>query len=138
MKWDLLLWQRASELMERAERIQMNLLQAAASEYLAPSSRPGAWAPSVNLVETDQAWWVITAVPGAEPSQIDIRLEGDELIIAGTCSLPPCCTQGELAVWEISLGRFERRLSLIPGVRFTIAERRFKEGLLIMQLKKSV
>jgi HSP20 family molecular chaperone IbpA len=90
------------------------------------------------VVKTSLAWWVITALPGAEANQIDIRVEGDELIIAGTRPLPVCCTEGELTIWEIPLGRFERRLSLIPGVRFTIAETRFKNGLLITQLRKSL
>ena len=139
MKWELWNWQQASELMEQAERIQRNLLQiAGTSHYLAPSSRAGVWAPSVNVVKTSLAWWVITALPGAEANQIDIRVEGDELIIAGTRPLPVCCTVGELTIWEIPLGRFERRLSLIPGVRFTIAETRFKNGLLITQLRKSL
>jgi HSP20 family protein len=137
MKWDLLSWQQASELMEQAERIQRNLLQiAVTSHYLTPRSRAGVWAPSVNVVETNQAWWVITALPGAEATQIDIRIEGDELIISGTRPLPVCCTEGELTIWEIPLGRFERRLTLIPGIRFTIAETRFQDGLLITHLKK--
>ena len=132
MKWDFFAWQRASDLMEQADRIQRNFLQIAANHY------PGAWVPSLNVVETDQACWVITALPGAQANQIDIRLEGDELIIAGTRRLPNCCTEGELKIWEIPLGRFERRLSLVPSLQFTIAERRFEDGLLIIQLRKSL
>jgi HSP20 family molecular chaperone IbpA len=137
MKWDVFAWQQASDLMEQADRIQRNFLQIAASHHLALNSPAGAWVPSVNVVETDQACWVITALPGAEANQINIRLEGNELIIAGTRRLPICCSEGELKVWEIPLGRFERRLSLIPGVRLTMAETRFKDGLLIAELRKS-
>ena len=139
MKWDFFAWQQASDLMEQAERIERNLLQvAAASRYLATSSRAGAWAPSMNVVETDQAWWVIAALPGAAANRIDIRLAGDELIIAGTRPLPTCCTEGEIKIWEIPLGRFERRLRLLPGIQFTIAETRFEDGLLITELRKSL
>ena len=139
MKWDFFAWQQASDLMEQAERIERNLLQvAAASRYVATSSRAGAWAPSMNVVETDQAWWVIAALPGAAANRIDIRLAGDELIIAGTRPLPTCCTEGELKIWEIPLGRFERRLRLLPGIQFTIAETRFEDGLLITELRKSL
>lgn len=138
MKWDLLSWRQASDLMEQAERIQRNFLQITVnSHYLVPSSRAGAWAPSVNVVETNQVCWVITALPGAEANQIEVRLEGQELIIAGTRPLPVCCTEGKLKIWEIPLGRFERRLSLASGVKFTIAETRFEDGLLITQLKKA-
>ena len=138
-RWNFLTWQQTSDLMEQAERIERNFLQvAAASRYLATSSRAGAWAPSLNVVETDQAWWVIAAVPGAAANRIDIRLAGDELIIAGTRPLPTCCTEGELKIWEIPLGRFERRLRLLPGIQFTIAETRFEDGLLITELRKSL
>jgi HSP20 family molecular chaperone IbpA len=137
MKWDFFTWQQASDLMEQADRIQRNFLQIAASHHLALNSPAGAWAPSVNVVETDQACWVITALPGADADQIDIRLAGNELVIAGTRRLPNCCSERELKIWEIPLGRFERRLSLIPGVRLTIAETRFEDGLLITELRKS-
>src|SRR5574341_740357 len=129
MKWDFFAWQQASDLMEQADRIQRNFLQIAASRYLALNSPAGAWAPPVNVVETDQACWVIIALPGGEAAKIDIRLEGNELIIAGTRRLPTCCNEGELKIWEIPVGRFERRVSLIPGIQLTIAETRFEDGL---------
>jgi len=139
MKWDFFAWQRASDLMEQAERIHRNLLQIiAVPQYLAPSGSVATWVPPVNVVETDQAWWVISALPGVEPDQIEVRLDGDELIIAGTRPPPPCGCQGELRIWEIPVGRFERRLNLTPGIQFTITETRFEGGLLITQLKKSL
>jgi len=135
---DLFSRQQLSDLMEQAERIHRNFLQVAAgNHYLASNRRAGAWAPSINVVKTNQAWWVIAALPGAKPNQIDIRLEGDELIITGARPLPACCAEGELTIWEIPLGRFERRLSLNPGIRFTIAETCFENGLLITELRKS-
>ena len=138
MKWDLFAWQQASDVMEQADRIQTNFLRIAASRYLVLNSPAGAWAPPVNLVETGQACWVIAALPGTETDQVEIRLEGNELIITGTRRLPPCCAEGEFTIWEIPLGRFERRLRLIPGIKFTIAETRFEDGLLITKLRKSL
>jgi len=135
---DLFSRQQLSDLMDQAERIHRNFLQVATSNhYVAPNRRAGAWAPSINVVKTNKAWWVITALPGAKPNQIDIRLEGDELIIAGRRPLPACCAEGELAIWEIPLGHFERRLSLNPALQFTIAETCFENGLLITELRKS-
>jgi len=135
MKWDFFAWQQASDLMEQADRIERNFLQIAASHHLALNSPAGAWAPSVNVVATDHDCWVTTALPGAEVDQIDIRLEGNELIIAGNRRLPTCC---EFRIWEIPLGRFERRLCLTPGMKFTIGETRFADGLLIAQINKSL
>jgi HSP20 family molecular chaperone IbpA len=138
MKWDLFAWQQASDLMEQADRIQTNFLRIAASHYLVLNSPAGAWAPPVNVVDTGQACWVIAALPGTETNQVEIHLEGNELIITGTRRLPPCCAEGEFTIWEIPLGRFERRLRLAPGVKFTIGETRIVDGLLIAQLKKSL
>ena len=138
MKWDLSAWQQASDLMEQAERIQRNLLQIAANHYGALNSLAAASVPPVNVVETDHACWVIMALPGADADQIDIRLQGSELIIAGMRRLPACCAEGELKIWEIPLGRYERRLRLTPGVKLTIGATRFTDGLLIAQIDKGL
>lgn len=139
MKWDLFNWQQANELMEQAERIQRNLLEiAAASHYRAPIGRAGTWIPSINVVETSDTCWVITALPGAEANRLEVHLVGDELVIAGMRPLPTCCSEGKLTIWEIPPGRFERRLSLTSGARFTISETHFENGLLITQLKKGL
>jgi len=136
-QWDFLIWQQASELIEQAERIQRNFLQVAVgSHYHGSHSRDATWAPPVNVVETNEACWVISALPGVEPDQMEIRLQGNELVIAGRRALPACCREGDLQIWEIPLGSFERRLSLTRGIRFTVAESRFENGLFILQLRK--
>lgn len=137
--WEILSWQQASDVMEQAERIHRNFLQVVAgSHYSNSQGRASAWAPLVNVIETGQIAWVITALPGVDSSQIEIRLEGNELMIAGERPVPTCCTEGELKVWEIPLGRFERRLNLSPEIQFTIAETRFEDGLLIIKLTKAL
>lgn len=135
--WDFWIWQQASDLIEQAARIHRNFLQVVvASHYQGLPSRAGNWVPPVNVVETNRRWWVISALPGVAPNQIETRLKGDELIIAGIRPLPTCGCEGELKIWEIPLGRFERRLNLTPGIQFTIGETRFEDGLLIIELRK--
>ena len=67
----------------------------------------------MNVIETDESLWVIAALPGVAAARVNVRLEGCELLIAGERPLPKCCHDGELKIWEIPLGRFERRLALI-------------------------
>jgi HSP20 family molecular chaperone IbpA len=135
--WDFLIWEKANDLLEQAERIQINFLQAiAGSRYSTARAGRGGWTPSVNIVETDAAWWVMCALPGVEPDQVEVRLEAGELVISGTRPAPPCCREGDLRLWEIPLGRFERRLSLTLGARFTIGEARLEDGLFLLELKK--
>lgn len=136
--WDFLLWQRASDLLQQAERIQRNFLQiAAGAHYRASHGRISCWEPPVNVVETDESLWVISALPGVATDQVEVRLEGRELVIAGERPLPRCCDDGELKIWEIPLGRFERRLRLVPSEQaLSVGEISFRDGLLIIELRK--
>ena len=91
----------------------------------------------MNVVETDESWWVIAALPGVAADHMNVRLEGRDLVIAGERPLPKCCNDGELKIWEIPLGRFERRLTLIEGRNsLSLGEVSLQNGLLIIELRK--
>lgn len=132
--WDLLIWHRANDLLQQAGRIQRNFLQiAAGARYQASHG----WEPPVNIVETDESLWVISALPGVAADRMDVRLEGCELVIAGERPLPRCCDDGEIKIWEIPLGRFERRLRLVGGEKpLSVEEISFQDGLLIIEIRK--
>ncbi|MGH7848158.1 MAG: Hsp20/alpha crystallin family protein [Candidatus Binatia bacterium] len=136
--WDFFIWQRASDLLHQAERIHRNFLQVAAgARYRASHGRTPSWEPPVNVVETDESLWVISALPGVAIDRVNVRLEGLELVIAGERPLPRCCDDGELKIWEIPLGRFERRLTLVRGDHpLSVGEFSLQDGLLIIELKK--
>jgi len=132
--WDFIIWQRANDLLQQAERIHRNFLQiAAGARYQASHG----WEPPVNVVETDESLWVILAVPGVAVDRVDVRLEGRELVISGERPLPRCCNDGELKIWEIPLGRFERRLRLVGGEKsLSVGEISFQDGLFIIEIRK--
>jgi len=136
--WDLFIWSRASDLLQQAERIQRNFLQiAAATQYRSSPGRAPNWEPPVNIIETDDSLWVISAIPGVSADQVQVRIEASELVITGHRPLPKCCTDGDLKIWEIPLGRFERRLRVIAGENpLFLGEVKLQEGLLIIQLRK--
>ena len=136
--WDIVIWQRASDLLQQVERIHRNFLQiAAGAQYRSSHGRSPAWEPPVNVIETDEALWVISAVPGVTADRLNVRLEGGQLVLAGERPLPRCCNDGDLKVWEIPLGRFERRLTLIAGRdALTLGEVSLQDGLLIIELRK--
>src|SRR5262245_654635 len=136
--WDIVMWQRASDLFQQVERIHRNFLQVAAGvQYRSLHGKSPVWEPPVNVVKTDESLWVIAALPGVAPDRVNVRLEERELVIAGERPLPKCCHDGELKIWEISLGRFERRLTLIEE-RDTLSLRKASllDGLLIIELRK--
>ena len=136
--WDFIIWQRANDLLQQAERIRRNFLQIAdGARYRASHGRTTRWEPPVNVVETDESLWVISAVPGVAVDRVDVRLEGRELVIAGERPLPRCCNDGELKIWEIPLGRFERRLRLVGGEKpLSVGEISFQDGLFIIEIRK--
>ncbi|MGH7927570.1 MAG: Hsp20/alpha crystallin family protein, partial [Candidatus Binatia bacterium] len=108
--WDIIVWQRARNLLQQAERIHANFLQIAVGTHYRSQHGRG-WAPPVNVVDTDESLWVICAIPGVAVKDVDVRLDGPELIIAGQRPLPSCCQDGTLKLWEIPLGGFERRIT---------------------------
>jgi HSP20 family protein len=136
--WDFVIWQRTSALLQQVERIHRNFLQiAAGAQYRGFHGRSPAWEPPVNVVETDASLWVLSAVPGVAADRMNVRLEGRELVIEGERPLPKCCNDGELKLWEIPLGRFERRMTLIEGRKpLTLGEVSLQDGLLIIELRK--
>lgn len=137
--WDFIIWQRANDLLQQAERIHRNFLQAAAdARYRVSHGRTPSWEPPVNVVETDESLWVISALAGVAVDRVEVRLEGRDLVIAGERPLPKCCHDGELKLWEIPLGRFERRVTLVGGENsLLLGNISFQDGLLIIELRKN-
>jgi len=136
--WDIIIWRRANDLLQQAERIHRNFIQVAASaRFHATQGRTPSWEPPVNVVETEESLWVISALPGVTAEQMEVRIEGVELVIAGNRPLPKCCEDGELKIWELPLGRFERRIRLGHGdKRVAVGKTSLQDGLLIIELRK--
>ena len=136
--WDFIVWRRANDLLEQAERIHRNFIQVeAGARYRFSHGRTPSWQPPVNVVETTESLWVISALAGVAVDRVDVRLEGRDLIITGERPLPECCHDGELKLWEIPLGRFERRLRLMGGeLPLSVGKISFQDGLLTIQIRK--
>ena len=136
--WDFVILQRAADLLQQAGRIQRNFLQVAVgAQYRMSHGRSPAWQPPVNVVETDGSLWVMSAIPGVAADRVDVRLNGSELVISGERPLPECCHDGELKIWEIPLGRFERRLTFLERRSpLTLGKISLQHGLLIIELRK--
>jgi len=67
---------------------------------------------------------------------MEVRIEGSELVITGNRPLPKCCEDGELKIWEIPLGRFERRIRLARGdKRVAVGKTTLQDGLLIIEIR---
>jgi HSP20 family protein len=136
-EWDFLFWQQAGDLLRQAERIQRNFLQVAVgTQYRAVQGQSRAWEPPVNIVDTDDSVWVIAGIPGVAADRIQVRLDGRELLISGERPLPECCQDGEVKIWEIPFGPFERRLMFEGRYPLALGKVLLKDGLLAIELRK--
>ena len=137
--WDVLVWRRAGNLRQQAERIQRNFLQmAVGAHYRVQQGSSAHWEPPVNVIETEESFWIIAAVPGVTADHVTVKVDRGELIISGKRPLPGCCRDGELKLWEIPPGRFERRLALIDGeYPLSVGKVTLQDGLLNIELRKN-
>lgn len=135
-QWDSLFWEQAKDLAKQAERIQRNFFEAAVSSRYQGTRSARAWSPPVNVVETEQTVWVICALSGVKSEHLEVLAERNQLIIRGRRHVPDCCQRGQLKLWEIPLGPFERRITFPRGHAFAVIQSLLEDGLLIIQLEK--
>lgn len=124
------MWADACQLLERAERLHR--------QFFAPLSGEGdstGWSPPVDLYETDREFIVVAALPGVDPADVDVILDGRILIIRGQRKLPVIAKSSVIHRLEIPHGRFVTRFRL-PGLRASLADRGFEYGCLFLRLQK--
>jgi HSP20 family protein len=104
-----------------------------------PASYQRAWAPRLDVYETDDQFVIVAELAGIDPQAVTIEIEGAEVAMTGA-RMPPCppqCAQGgEPLQLEIPFGEFERRLVLPSAVDAESASADFSEGILTVQLPK--
>jgi len=93
------------------------------------------WHPPVDVFETDEAYWLIVALPGVDPAQVTLELGGRKIIISGTRSVASFCQKATVHRLEIPNGSFAREIELPPG-EIELGERRFMNGCLVLELRK--
>lgn len=124
------MWADACALLERAERLHRS--------FFVPASPPDAspaWEPPVDVYESADAVHVVVALPGVPRERLEIRLQGDTLVVSGTRPLPPGLRHAALHRLELPHGRFERRIALaVPSL--ALGEARLENGCLELTLEK--
>jgi HSP20 family protein len=124
------LWGEACALIERAERLHR--------QFFRPGVAPtpaGSWEPPVDILETEGKLWIIAALPGVEPQDLDVSIDGDVLRVAGLRRLPAEARGAAIRRLEIPYGRFERSIRL-PPARFELGQSELASGCLLISLTK--
>lgn len=125
------MWSEACEMLVRAERMHRQFFQPVRSY-----SRQPAWEPPADVLEGEREVLVVVALPGVRPDAVEAAIDGDDLVVAGTRTLPPELASAIIHRLELPQGRFERRLAL-PAGRYNDVRRRFADGCLLVLLTKA-
>ncbi len=123
------MWIEACELLDRAERLHRQFFQLGRSQARRPT-----WEPPVDVFETDRDLWILVALPGVEPDQVEVVIDTDMLIVTGERRIP-VASRAVIHRLEIPYGRFERRIRL-PSVPAGVGRRELLNGCLLLTLRK--
>lgn len=97
----------------------------------------GAWVPAADLYETAEEVVAHVELPGIDPSEVSLRLDGDALVVEGERRMERSTPGEQYHRVERSYGRFQRRLALPSGVDRESARARFLDGVLVVTLRKA-
>jgi HSP20 family protein len=95
-----------------------------------------AWAPSLDVAETDDEVTVRAEIPGVDPKDIDISVEGNRLAISGEKKETSEKKEQAFYQRETYYGRFSRQVELPQGVDPEKVDAEYKGGVLTVRLKK--
>ena len=89
----------------------------------------------VDIWAADDAFHIAAYLPGVDPENVEITLEGDKLTIRG--ELPAVDEDVKVVRRELYHGAFERTLTFNVAVNADAIEAAFKHGLLTLNVPKA-
>ena len=126
---------RQSGVMEQWKR-EMDRLFADFTGRGVSSYRTGVF-PPINVSEDNENLYVSSELPGLEPNDIEISVEGDTLTLRGERKLPEAGDTVNYHRREREAGRFRRIITLPVRIDPARVEAGFKNGVLKIVLPKA-
>ena len=107
-----------------------------AFERTGEQSNLSAWAPEVDIYETEQELVVKADVPDVKPEELDIRVEKNILTIRGERKFEKKVDENNYLRVERSYGSFSRNFSLANTVNTEAIKADYKDGVLTLSIPK--
>ena len=98
---------------------------------------PRAWAPAVDIYETDEKMVIKVELPGLKKEDIDIEVRDSTLTLKGERKFEKEIKRENYHRVERAYGSFQRSFTLPSTVKQEAIEASFKEGILEISLPKA-
>src|SRR5208283_1827929 len=115
---------------------QLNRLFNEAFERSSEEGNLTAWAPSVDIYETEHELVVKADLPDVKPEELDIRVENNILTIRGERKFEKSVNENNYLRVERSYGSFARSFSLANTVNSEAIKADYKNGVLTLSIPK--
>ena len=121
------------ELVAVQERLNA-LFEDALSRTNFGSAGVDAWEPTSDLVRQEDGIRIDLELPGLELASIDVRIDGDRLVVSGERRLATGESPERFQRMERAYGRFERAFRLPPEADRDAVEAQYRNGVLTIFL----
>jgi len=97
----------------------------------------GTWGPAVEMSESDDEVTVRAEIPGLEPKDLDITVEGNRLVLSGEKKESSEKKGRDFAYSECRYGSFRRSIELPSSIDPEKVSATHKHGVLTVRIEKS-
>jgi len=96
-----------------------------------------AWAPALDIAEDEKEVTVRAEVPGVDPKDLDLTVQGDQLVISGEKKESSEKKDKDFYHVESRYGSFRRSVQLPPGTDSQNVTADYANGVLTVKLQKT-
>jgi len=122
------------ELMTVQKRMNRLLESAMGVSEFETQDEVDSWRPVCDVYETPEALVVCLELPGLEQEQLDLRLDGDDLVVSGEREMGRERGDEQFHRVERSYGKFSRRIHLPSTVDRNAVDASYRNGVLRITL----
>lgn len=129
-------WNPLKELQVVQQRMNKLFETALARTNFEADGAVGAWVPVSDVHETPDGLVVCLELPGLSTEDIDVRVDGDELVVQGERRMEREHPTEQYHRVERSYGKFVRRFPLASDVDRDSAAASYNDGVLTVRLSR--